>query len=143
MRSVYAIEQARALIWSIDVHELAAGDPDASAQCDHFPTDEELHEAHEAETWMLYREHAGMVPIEVPVDVSRLAPPRAALVVAVVLGRGAEGLPTMPWDVADAFPRPPKAVADGIGEAILEAVRTGLVVHDEGGALWPRGRRSA
>lgn len=143
MRSAHAIRAARALIVELDAHALRDGDPAAGVIVDHFPSDEELREAHEAETWELYRAHAGLPPLPVPEHVARLAPPRAALVCALVLDRSAESLDTMPWDVATAFPRPGAEPADGIPEAMLEAVRTGLVVQDADGALWRAGRATA
>ena len=140
MRSLDAIEQARALLREVDIDALVERDPSASIIVEHFPAEDELLELHAAEHWLCYRAIAGLPSLVVPPHVTRLAPPRAALVVAVVMERACA---TSAFDIADAFPRPGADTVDGIAEAIEAAVASGLVVHDQDGALWCAGRKAA
>lgn len=140
MRPLHAIEQSRRLLYEIDAEGLAHGDPDAAIAVEHLPSDEELVELHAMEQWALYRAYAGLPPVVIPAHVSRVLPPRAALVCAVVLERGSA---TSDADILAAFPRPGVEPPDGVAEACVAALASGIVVQDQDGALWGAGRRAA
>lgn len=140
-RSLHALRQAQGLIYALDIEALADRDPDAEILASALPSEDELYELHEADTWLFYLDVAGLPQLPIPAHVARLAPPRAALIIAAVLAR--QSLPTSDADLLAAFPRPGTEPPQGLPEATVEALRTGLIVQDQDGCLWGAGRKAA